>query len=119
RAVFLGNAPTAGKATDSVGSHIASGEHSDDAAHRLGCFAVDRKDARMRHRRPDDPGIDLLWPVDIVGVAAFPGDKPPVFLAPYRGTDTVLRHLRVLLPIRRRRRASPRPPLSPPSRCSG
>ena len=71
----------------SVGQHVATGQHGEHArrAHRRG--NVDRPDQRMRVRRADHHRIGLAGHIDVVAVAAASGQQAQIFPAPHRLSD--------------------------------
>ena len=80
-----------------VGEIIGRGQHRDDARSGGGMRRVDRRDFGMGMRRAQDEGDCLARQVQIVAVAAAPGEKPLVLAAARRLAD----------PGARRRRNSP------------
>ncbi len=92
RAVPRLDQPAAGQAADLVGGHVGAGEDAGDPRGLPRRRGVDAADARVRVRRAQDVGVELVGPVDVVGVAAVAGDEAPVLLAPEARADAALGH---------------------------
>ena len=74
----------AGQRTDPVGVQIPGAEYAEHARDRACCRRVDPFDRRMRVRRADDLDEELAGTVDVVGKAAFAGEKTLILQTPDR-----------------------------------
>ena len=101
-AVLVGDHPAADQAADAVGRQIVPGEDADDARCLGGPRRVDLLDPGVGVRRADESRVRLSGPVDVVYVVAASPEKPRIFLAERARADSILRHVSLPLPGRRR-----------------
>ena len=81
RAVLRQHRPAADEIAELVLGELFAGEHAGHARHFRRRRGVDLLDLGVRVRRADEINRRLPRPVDVVGVVAFAGDEPLVFLA--------------------------------------
>ncbi len=66
---------------------IGAGPHAQHARHGAGGRDVDAADHAVGVGAADDPGVDLPFEIDVVGIGALAADQGVVFLAPHRLAD--------------------------------
>ena len=81
RAILVVDLPAAGQAADAFSRHVGADEDLDHARRRRRRRDVDPVDRGVRPVGALDEGVELAWPVDVVGVVAFAAKEPDVFLA--------------------------------------
>jgi len=91
-AVLVGNAPAADQRVHAVGFQILAGEYTDYARRRAGLGNIDAVDGCMGMGRADEAGIGLPRQDHVIQIVTVTGQKAVIFLAAYRGTDSVIAH---------------------------
>src|SRR5690349_6677970 len=76
RSVFRRNQPAAGEAADIVLRHIRAGKDGDDARRGRRGARIDAAKPGASMWAPQDIGVELPGPVDVVGVSALSGQEP-------------------------------------------
>src|SRR5258708_36230759 len=76
--------PAARQTADAVGFQVLAGIDSGDARGLRRGADIDPGDTRIRVRTPQDIGVELAGPVDVVGIGGLSGEEP-VILAPANG----------------------------------
>ena len=82
RAVAVVERRVAWNVSESVGLHVVSGEHQENTGHLARCCNIDFSDLRVRDLRAEHKGLRHFLELDIIGIAAFSGNKGLVFETP-------------------------------------
>ncbi len=77
------------QATEAIGLHVVTGQHTHDPGRGARRRCVDAFDARMRMRREHDDCMRLVRQLDVIDEAAASGEKAHVLDAAYRLADAI------------------------------
>jgi hypothetical protein len=80
-AVLVGDQPSAGEAAELLLGHVLAREHGCHSRRGKSRARVDASDPGVGHVGAHDVGVELAWPVHVVGIPALAGEKAIVFLA--------------------------------------
>src|SRR4029077_14265223 len=82
RAVGVVERRVAWNVSESVGLHVVFGEHQENTGHLARCSSFDFSVLRVRDLRAEHKGLRHFLEPDIIGIAAFSGNKGLVFETP-------------------------------------
>ena len=88
RAVAIDEWHQAADVAETVGARVLAGRHEQHAGHAPRRGGVDTLDVRVGHRRAQHERLRRVRQIDVVGVAALPGNETQIFVTPHRLPDS-------------------------------
>ena len=88
RAVAVDERHQTADVAETVGARVLAGRHEQHAGDAPRRGGVDTLDVRVGHRRAQHERLRRVRQIDVVGVAALPGDETQIFVTPHRLPDS-------------------------------